>query len=112
VTPVVTNEQRKQWNELARVCACGCGRHLLRADGSPDWSRRRFASKDCLASDKRARLHTKREAQSSKQVASISVDGADPLTVKTLNEMASLLRHLGHEVTIVRPKRTKKARTA
>lgn len=94
----------------ARVCSCGCGRPLKKKDGKPDWSRRRFATKDCLATDKRNRVTSKRAAQSAKPVTALVVDGGDPRPVTTLTEAAALLRELGHQVSIIRPRRARKAK--
>jgi hypothetical protein len=45
----------------ARVCSCGCNRKLLRRDGLPDMSARRFFDGGCRGRDKRLRLKVARQ---------------------------------------------------
>jgi hypothetical protein len=109
MTPV-SAELRKQWEALARACSCGCGHKLLRADGRPDFSRRRFYSKQCIAGDKVNRIHYKRHEATQRPVITLKINGNEYRVAATPNEQAYLLRKLGHEVEIVRPPRKKRTK--
>lgn len=50
----------------ARVCACGCKEELLKEDGAPDFSARRFFNAVCRNKDKAARLRAHREKHQKK----------------------------------------------
>jgi hypothetical protein len=50
----------------ARVCACGCKEELLKEDGTPDFSARRFFNATCRNKDKAARLRAHREKHQKK----------------------------------------------
>lgn len=54
----------------ARVCACGCGRELLK-NGRPEFSARRFYDRGCLAKDKAARMAATRELARLRRVRSV-----------------------------------------
>jgi hypothetical protein len=95
----------------ARVCSCGCGQPLLKADGTPDWSRRRFASRECLAKDKCNRVASKRLRAERHPGPRLVVDGVEFVGIN-INAWAKQLRNLGHDVKILREQRKKKAKAA
>ncbi len=89
---------------LARICSCGCGRALLDERGWPDFSRKRFATKECLARDKARRTQMRRLKMASADQARISVDGGAAFTPGLpVRALAAQLRRFGHEVEIIRP---------
>jgi hypothetical protein len=54
----------------ARVCACGCGRELMK-NGRPDFSAKRFFDRSCLAKDKAARIKAERAVAQEKRIAGV-----------------------------------------
>jgi hypothetical protein len=90
-----------------RVCSCGCSKPLLKADGSPDWSRRRFAGRECLAKDKCNRVASKRAHAAQHPGPRLSIDGTE-LPGGNLPDLVKALKQLGHDVKIIREKRTPK----
>ena len=90
-----------------RICRCGCGRPLLKKDGAPDWSRRRFATHDCLAADKRNRVAAKRVHQVRHPGPRLMVDG-NIIEGVTLTNLVKAMKMLGHDAKIVREKRPAK----
>lgn len=91
---------------LCRVCSCGCGRPLLKKDGSPDWSRRRFAGRDCLAKDKCNRVASKRAHLVRHPGPRLCVNGS-VIDAARVNELVQWLRAQGYDAKVIRAKRAK-----
>ena len=92
----------------ARVCSCGCNKPLLKADGSPDWSRRRFATHDCLLLDKRNRVASKRAHQVEHPGPRLSLDG-HLIEGGNLTSIVQALKALGYNAKLIRE--TRKGKT-
>jgi hypothetical protein len=75
----------------------------LKKDGSADWTRRRFASHDCLAKDKSNRVMSKRAKQMKRCGPRLVIDGAE--IQPTLPELVKKLKALGHDARILREKK-------
>ena len=68
----------------ARVCSCGCGRLLLRGDGSPEMSGRRFWGPECRHKDKLLRLqvsHARADKRDQARPIWVRIAGGAPLLI-------------------------------
>jgi hypothetical protein len=67
-----------------RVCSCGCGRPLMNEQGDPDFTRRRFYSKECLRRDCSRRIAAYRSSAKykDKQQKKLKRLGASPVKVR------------------------------
>ena len=87
-----------------RVCSCGCRQPLLKKDGSPDWSRRRFFGRECLAKDKCNRVASKRAHLIRHPGPRISINGTE-VASGSQPDLVKALKSLGLDVKIVRNRR-------
>jgi hypothetical protein len=88
------------------VCSCGCNKPLVKKDGSPDWSRRRFAGRECLAKDKCNRVASKRAKAVQQPGHRLMVNGAEARGCN-VSDLVKALREQGYDIKIIRAKRAK-----
>jgi hypothetical protein len=101
-----------------RVCSCGCGRALVDANGNPDFSRRRFALKECRDRDTERRISAYRKssaylrAQEKKQyISPVNVKVGDQiLMVPSAKAAFELIKKHGElgQIELVKAKRARR----